>query len=143
VAAPSLDYSATDRYCAEELLILLINFMKINKEKKMKSEQAVLSNPCLDEEEEEEDKTVGENNVDISDDLCEQLNDQLRSSSLALQVAEATDVVKDVHLITCVTYVLKNYARGNILFCKHTDGRTVSLEMLDIKNHFLDENEIN
>jgi hypothetical protein len=29
VAAPSLDYSATDRYCAEELLILLINFMKI------------------------------------------------------------------------------------------------------------------
>jgi hypothetical protein len=29
VAAPSLDYSATDRYCAEELLILLVNFMKI------------------------------------------------------------------------------------------------------------------
>jgi hypothetical protein len=29
VAAPSLDNSATDRYCAEELLILLINFMKI------------------------------------------------------------------------------------------------------------------
>jgi hypothetical protein len=28
VAAPSLDYSATDRYCAEELLILLINFLK-------------------------------------------------------------------------------------------------------------------
>jgi hypothetical protein len=28
VAAPSLDYSATDRYSAEELLILLINFMK-------------------------------------------------------------------------------------------------------------------
>jgi hypothetical protein len=28
VAAPSLDYSATDWYCAEELLILLINFMK-------------------------------------------------------------------------------------------------------------------
>jgi hypothetical protein len=27
VAAPSLDYSATDWYCAEEL-ILLINFMK-------------------------------------------------------------------------------------------------------------------
>jgi hypothetical protein len=27
--ARSLDYSATDRYCAEELLILLINFMKI------------------------------------------------------------------------------------------------------------------
>jgi hypothetical protein len=30
VAAPSLDYSATDRYYAEELLILLINFMKKN-----------------------------------------------------------------------------------------------------------------
>jgi hypothetical protein len=39
-----------DRYCAEELLILLINFMK-----KMKSEQAILPNPCLEEEEEEED----------------------------------------------------------------------------------------
>jgi hypothetical protein len=50
VAAPSLDYSATDRYCAEELLILFINFMK-----KMKLEQAVLPNPCLEEEEEEEE----------------------------------------------------------------------------------------
>jgi hypothetical protein len=30
VAAPSLDYSATDWYCSEELLILLINFMKKN-----------------------------------------------------------------------------------------------------------------
>jgi hypothetical protein len=28
VAAPSLNYSATDWYSAEELLILLINFMK-------------------------------------------------------------------------------------------------------------------
>jgi hypothetical protein len=44
VAAPSLDYSATDRFCAEELLILLVNFMKI-----MKSEQAVLPNLCLEE----------------------------------------------------------------------------------------------
>jgi hypothetical protein len=49
VAAPSLDYSATERYSAEELLILLVNFMK-----KMKSEQAILPNPCLEEEEEEE-----------------------------------------------------------------------------------------
>jgi hypothetical protein len=51
VADPSLDYSATDRYCAEELLILQINFMK-----KMKSEQAILPNPCLEEEEEEEEE---------------------------------------------------------------------------------------
>jgi hypothetical protein len=29
--------------------------MELNKEKKMKSEQAVLPNPCLEEEEEEED----------------------------------------------------------------------------------------
>jgi hypothetical protein len=34
--------------CAEELLILLVNFMKIKR--KMKSEQAVLPNPCLEEE---------------------------------------------------------------------------------------------
>jgi hypothetical protein len=51
VAAPSLDYSTTDWYCAGELLILLINFMK-----KVKSEQAVLPNPCLEEEEEEEEE---------------------------------------------------------------------------------------
>jgi hypothetical protein len=38
--------------CAEELLILLVNFMKKN----MKSEQAVLPNPCLEEEEEEEEE---------------------------------------------------------------------------------------
>jgi hypothetical protein len=48
VAAPSVDYSATDRYCAEELLILLVNFMKI-----MKLEQAILPNPCLEEEEDD------------------------------------------------------------------------------------------
>jgi hypothetical protein len=30
VAAPSLDYAATDWYYAEELLILLINLMKKN-----------------------------------------------------------------------------------------------------------------
>jgi hypothetical protein len=35
--------------CAEELLILLVNFMKI-----MKLEQAILPNPCSEEEEEEE-----------------------------------------------------------------------------------------
>jgi hypothetical protein len=37
--------------CAEELLIILINFMK-----KMKSEQSVLPDPCLEEEEEEEEE---------------------------------------------------------------------------------------
>jgi hypothetical protein len=29
--------------------------MELNKEKKMKSEQVILPNPCLEEEEEEED----------------------------------------------------------------------------------------
>jgi hypothetical protein len=31
--------------------------MELNKEKEMKSEQAVLPNPCLEEEEEKEDRT--------------------------------------------------------------------------------------
>jgi hypothetical protein len=41
VAAPSLDHSATDRYCAEELLILLINFMKKMKKKKKKKKKKI------------------------------------------------------------------------------------------------------
>jgi hypothetical protein len=45
---------------AEELLILLINFMK-----KMKSEQAIFPNPCLEEEEEEKRRGKGHDDEDI------------------------------------------------------------------------------
>jgi hypothetical protein len=51
VAAPSLDYSATDWHSAEELYIT----HKLQG-KKMKPEQAILPNPCLEEEEEEEEE---------------------------------------------------------------------------------------
>jgi hypothetical protein len=33
--------------------------------------------------------------------------------------------------------------KGEFLFCKPTDGRATSLEVLDIINGFLEENQIN
>jgi hypothetical protein len=48
--------------CAEELLILLINFMK-----KINLEQIVLPTPCLEEEEEEEEAEEEEEEEDKSE----------------------------------------------------------------------------
>jgi hypothetical protein len=39
-------------------------------------------------------------------------------------VDEATDVVKDAHLITCVRYMFANDME-NLLFCKPIDGRSL------------------
>jgi hypothetical protein len=71
VAAPSLDYTARPVLCAEELLILLVNFMKIyqmdfqdNETEIMKLEQAVLPNLCLEEEEEEDLREIQWEGVD-------------------------------------------------------------------------------
>jgi hypothetical protein len=45
------------------------------------------------------DKNVGRKISDISEDLCDQLTNQLKTSGSALKVDEATDAVKDAHLI--------------------------------------------
>jgi len=42
--------------------------------------------------------------------------DQLETSSFSLQINEATDVVKDAHLITYVRYVLEHYIKEDFLF---------------------------
>jgi len=42
----------------------------------------------------------------ISEDLCYQLIDELETSHFALQVDEATGMVKSAHLITYVQYIL-------------------------------------
>jgi len=34
-----------------------------------------------------------------------------------LEVDEASDVVKDAHLISYVRYVLENYVKGDFFFC--------------------------
>jgi len=44
---------------------------------------------------------------DISEDIHEQLTDQIRTSRFTLYVDEETDVIKDAHLITCVPYALE------------------------------------
>jgi hypothetical protein len=79
---------------------------------------------------------------DISEDLCDQLIDHLKTSRFALQVHEITDVVKDAYLITYVWYV-ENDTRRIFLFCKLAEGRATSLEVFNIINHVLEGNETN
>jgi hypothetical protein len=60
-----------------------------------------------------------------------------------LQLDEATCVLEDARVITHVTYVLESGTKEDFLFCKSTDGRDASLEILDMINGFSEENEIN
>jgi hypothetical protein len=55
--------------------------------------------------------TVGRKALEISEDVCNQLTAQFKSSRFELQVDEATDIVKDAHLITYVRYLLENDVR--------------------------------
>jgi hypothetical protein len=53
------------------------------------------------------DNNMRERTIDTSQDLCDQRSDQFETSRFALQVHEATHVIKDAHLITYVRYVMK------------------------------------
>jgi len=79
----------------------------------------------------------------LSEDLCSQLMYQLNTSHFALQVDEVIGIVKDAHLITYVWFVFENCMKENCLFFEATDGTTTSLEVLNIINHYVEENEIN
>jgi hypothetical protein len=46
------------------------------------------------------DNTTGRRTSDISEDLWDQQTDQFKTSRSALQVDDATDVVKDAHLVS-------------------------------------------
>jgi hypothetical protein len=62
---------------------------------------------------------------------------QLKTSRFALKVDDATDIVRDLHLITSVRYVLKKNIEED---CKRIDDRATSLEVFNI-NEFLEEYE--
>jgi hypothetical protein len=50
------------------------------------------------------DNTVRRRTLDISEDLCNQPTDQLKTPHFVFQIDEATNVVKDAHLITYVWF---------------------------------------
>jgi hypothetical protein len=83
--------------------------------------------------------------IDISEDLCYQLlSVELKTSRFALQVDEATGVVKGAHLIMYVQYVVDMIHRRNVCFGNLLMVELVtSLEVFSTINHFLEENEIN
>ena len=86
------------------------------------------------------DNTVGRRISDMSDDICDQLTENLKSSYFALQVDEATDVAKDAHLITYVRYVLENEIKEDILFCKPIEGKSTAIEFFNIIDNFFKDN---
>jgi hypothetical protein len=54
------------------------------------------------------ENNVGRRTPHILKDLCDHLIDRLITSHFALQVGEATNAIKDAHLITHAQYVLEN-----------------------------------
>jgi len=78
----------------------------------------------------------------VLEDAFVQLTDQLKTSRFAVQVDEATNVVTDGNLIIYVAYAMENDIKENVLFCKPTDDRAASLEVLNVINHFLHEKEM-
>ena len=87
------------------------------------------------------DNTVGRRISDISEDLCDQLIEKVKLSSFALQ-DEATDVLKDAHLITYVRYVVETDVREDMLFCKPIECNTTAREVFKIIDNFFNENGI-
>lgn len=78
------------------------------------------------------DNTVGRRISDISEDLCDQLIEKLKQFYSALQVDEATDVIKDAHLITYVRYVVETDVKEDMLFCKPSEGNTTASEIFNM-----------
>jgi hypothetical protein len=66
--------------------------------------------------------------TDISEDLCDQLNDQLKTARFALQANEATEVVKYAHLTIFSMLVGKMSKKKDFLLCKTIDDRATSLK---------------
>ena len=82
------------------------------------------------------DNTVARRIDDMSEDLCDQLVSQLRTSKFTIQVNEATDVAKDAHLIAYVQYVAETTIAEDLLFCKPILGKATSNEILNILEFF-------
>jgi hypothetical protein len=71
------------------------------------------------------DNNVERRKPDISEDLCDQIIN-LKMSHSSQKADEATDVIKDAHLITVFGMCWKVLQRS--IFCIPTDGRTKALE---------------
>ena len=80
---------------------------------------------------------VGRRINDIFEDIFDQLVSRMRTSKFAIQVEEATDVVKGAHLIAYVRYVEENDIIKNISFCKPIRDKATSIEILIIIDRFL------
>ena len=88
------------------------------------------------------DNAVGRRINDISEDTCDQLVSQMRTSKFAIQVDEATDVAKDAHLIAYVRYVEETDIIADILFCKPIPDKATSNGIFDKIKRFFDKNDI-
>ena len=88
------------------------------------------------------DNTVEKRISDISEDLYDQLIEKVKLSSFALQVDEATNVLKDAHLITYVRYVVETDVREDMLFCKPIECNITAREVFKIIDNFSNVNGI-
>ena len=80
---------------------------------------------------------MGRRILDISEDLCDQLIEILKPSHFALQLNEATEVVKDAHLVAYVKYVVETDDREDLLFRKSIEVNTKAREIFNMIDTFL------
>lgn len=90
------------------------------------------------------DNTVGRRISDISTDLFEQLITNLKTRKFAIQVDEATDVIKDSHLLAYVRFAddENNEFKEDLLFCKLFEERSTAVDLFKIMNNFFEQNNL-
>lgn len=73
--------------------------------------------------------TVAQRIHDISDDLEDQLKENLRDKRFSLQVDEATVSNQDGSFISYVCFVYSESLREDLLFCKYVQTRATADEL--------------
>ncbi len=86
--------------------------------------------------------TVAQRIHDISDDLEDQLKENLRDKRFALQVDEATVSNQDGSFISYVCFVYSESLREDLLFCKYVQTRATADELFKILDSYLIEHDL-
>lgn len=86
--------------------------------------------------------TVSRRIADISEDLHVQLMEKVKNSYFAIQVDEATDLLRDAHLICYIRFVDGEAMREELLFCETFSADTTGESIFRMIDTFLKDNDM-
>jgi hypothetical protein len=78
----------------------------------------------------------------IAEDYNGQLIEKLKGKEFGLQLDEATDNNKDVHLICYVRFIDGNNIVEDLLFCKSITATAKAQDLFEILDTFISENSL-